>query len=50
MAVKQFEDLEVWQEARRLTQAIYRLTKADRFSKDFVGINVQLLAKVRLNS
>jgi four helix bundle protein len=35
MAVKQFEDLEVWQEARRLTQAIYRLTKADRFSKDF---------------
>jgi len=35
MAVKQFEDLEVWQEARRLTQAIYRLTKADRFSKHF---------------
>ena len=35
MAVKQFEDLEVWQEARRLTQTIYRLTKADRFSKDF---------------
>ena len=35
MAVKQFEDLEVWQEARRLTQAIYRLTRAGRFSKDF---------------
>src|SRR5580765_6931602 len=35
MAVKQFEDLEVWQEARRLTQAIYRLTRVDRFSKDF---------------
>jgi len=35
MAVKQFEDLEVWQEARRLTQTIYRLTKAERFAKDF---------------
>jgi four helix bundle protein len=35
MAVKQFEDLEIWQEARRLTQIIYRLTKAEKFSKDF---------------
>ena len=35
MAVKQFEDLEVWQEARRLTQTVYRLTKAEKFSKDF---------------
>ncbi len=35
MAVKQFEDLEVWKEARRLTQIIYRLTKAEKFSKDF---------------
>jgi len=35
MAAKQFEDLEVWQEARRLTQTIYRLTKTDKFSKDF---------------
>jgi four helix bundle protein len=35
MAAKQFEDLEVWQEARRLTQVIYRLTKAERFLKDF---------------
>jgi four helix bundle protein len=35
MAVKQFEDLEVWQEARRLTQTIYRLTKAEKFFKDF---------------
>ena len=35
MAVKQFEDFEVWQEARRLTQMIYRLTKAEKFSKDF---------------
>jgi four helix bundle protein len=35
MAVKRFEDLEVWQEARRLTQIIYQLTKAEKFSKDF---------------
>jgi four helix bundle protein len=36
MAVKQFEDLEIWKEARRLTQAIYQLTKSDKFSRDFV--------------
>jgi four helix bundle protein len=35
MAVKQFEELEIWQEARRLTQAIYRLTKTESFLKDF---------------
>ncbi|HEY7553549.1 MAG TPA: four helix bundle protein [Candidatus Binatia bacterium] len=35
MPVKQFEDLEVWRDARRLTQAIYRLTKAEKFSKDY---------------
>ena len=35
MAVKRFEDLEIWKEARRLTQAIYQLTKSDKFSRDF---------------
>jgi len=35
MAVKLFEDLEVWKEARRLTQRIYQLTKNETFSKDF---------------
>ena len=35
MTVKQFEDLEVWQEARYLTQTIYRVTRAKKFSKDF---------------
>jgi four helix bundle protein len=35
MAVKRFEDLEVWKEARRLTQIIYQLTKTEKFSKDF---------------
>jgi four helix bundle protein len=35
MAAKQFEDLQVWKEARRLTQEIYRLTKGEKFWKDF---------------
>jgi four helix bundle protein len=35
MAVKQFEDLEVWREARRLPPTIYKLTKAEKFLKDF---------------
>lgn len=35
MAVRIFEELEVWKEARRLTQRVYRLTKNENFSKDF---------------
>jgi four helix bundle protein len=35
MPVKNFEELEIWQEARRLTQAIYQLTKREKFSRDF---------------
>ena len=35
MSVKQFEDLEVWKDARRLTQRIYHITQTDKFSKDF---------------
>jgi four helix bundle protein len=35
MAVKRFEDLEVWKEARRLTHEIYQLTKTANFCKDF---------------
>lgn len=35
MLVKNFEDLEIWKEARRLTGEIYRLTKDSKFSKDF---------------
>ena len=35
MAVKRFEDLEVWKEARRLTYEIYQLTKRENFCKDF---------------
>jgi four helix bundle protein len=35
MAVKNFEDLNVWQQARQLTQEVYRLTKTENFLKDF---------------
>ena len=35
MSVKQFEDLEIWKESRRLTKEIYRLTKREKFWKDF---------------
>lgn len=41
MPVRHFEDLEVWKEARVLTQRIYRLTQDARFSKDF-GLRDQL--------
>lgn len=33
--IKRFEDLECWQEARRFVNIIYRLTKKERFRKDF---------------
>jgi four helix bundle protein len=41
MPVKQFEDLEVWKGARRLTQQVYQLTQDARFSKDF-GLRDQI--------
>ncbi len=33
--IKRFEDLECWQEARKLVRLIYKLTKKPDFSKDF---------------
>ena len=35
MEVKNFEDLEIWKDARLLTKAIYQMTKDTGFSKDF---------------
>jgi hypothetical protein len=35
MQVKNFEDLEIWKDARLLTLGIYQLTKDSKFSKDF---------------
>ncbi len=41
MAVRYFEDLEVWKEARRLTQQVYQAAENGRFSKDF-GLRDQI--------
>jgi four helix bundle protein len=41
MAVKNFEDLNVWKQARQLTQEVYRLTKTETFFKDF-GLRDQI--------
>jgi four helix bundle protein len=35
MQVKNFEDLEIWKDARLLTRGIYQLTRDSKFSKDF---------------
>jgi len=35
MEVNNFEDLEIWKDARLLTKAIYQMTKETEFSKDF---------------
>ena len=33
--IKNFEDLEIWKESRRLTQTIYQLSTDSRLAKDF---------------
>jgi four helix bundle protein len=35
MQVQNFEDLEIWKDARILTREIYRLTRDSKFAKDF---------------
>ncbi|HEY7218036.1 MAG TPA: four helix bundle protein [Candidatus Binatia bacterium] len=35
MPIKNFEDLEIWKDARHLTRQIYTLSMAPQFSKDF---------------
>lgn len=41
MKISRFEDIETWKEARRLTQAVYRLTSKGAFQKDF-GLTSQI--------
>jgi four helix bundle protein len=41
MAVRNFEDLNVWKQARQLTEEVYRLTKTEKFLKDF-GLRDQI--------
>jgi len=35
MTVKRFEDLLIWQEARKLTRCIYEATSKETFKRDF---------------
>lgn len=35
MPVQNFEDLEIWKDARLLTKAVYRLTQDVKFAKDY---------------
>ena len=37
--IKRFEDLECWQAARELTKYVYKLTKKQKFSRDFGLVN-----------
>jgi four helix bundle protein len=40
-SLKKFEDLQVWQDARKLVSEIYRITATGQFSKDF-GLRDQI--------
>lgn len=35
MTAKNFEDLDIWKQARRLTCEIYKITRSGEFSKDY---------------
>ena len=50
MAIQAFEDLQVWKEARQITQEIYRLTRAGTFSKDFSLSNQMQRAAISMMS
>lgn len=41
MLIKQFEDIEVWKEARKLTNMVYELTGKSAFKRDF-GLKEQI--------
>jgi four helix bundle protein len=41
MQIKNFEELEIWKDARVLTRVVYQLTRNPKFSKDF-GLRDQI--------
>ena len=41
MPIKNFEDLEIWQIARRLTQEVYTLAQTSKFARDY-GLRDQM--------
>jgi len=50
MAISSFEGLQIWQEARRLTNKVYDVTKQTSFSKDFGLINQLRKASISIGS
>jgi four helix bundle protein len=52
MKIERFEDIQGWQEARKLTKEIYRITNADPFKKDtrlcgqIQGASVSVMANI----
>lgn len=40
-AIRSFEEIEAWKEAREVTQKVYALTKGKEFSRDF-GLRAQI--------
>ncbi len=50
MTIQTFEDLKIWQEARRLTNMIYDATRQTPFSKDFELISQIKKAAISIGS
>lgn len=50
MAIASFEGLQIWQEARRLTNRVYDVTRQASFSRDFGLINQIRKAVVSIGS
>ncbi|HOW53695.1 MAG TPA: four helix bundle protein [Syntrophorhabdaceae bacterium] len=50
MTVQNFEDLQIWQEARKLTNSVYEVTKLPTFANDFGLINQIRRASISIGS
>lgn len=50
MKAETFEDLKIWQEARRLTKALYTVTRQQSFKNDFGLINQIRRAAIEIAS
>lgn len=50
MATETFEDLKIWQEARRLTNTVYGITRQPSFKNDFGFINQIRRAMIEISS
>ncbi len=50
MAISSFEELQIWQEARRLTNRVYDVTRQAPFSKDFGLTNQIRKASISIGS